>query len=114
MRRIMINTAIDDLRKHNMMPEIGALPDSVWEMPDRNTAADNIVLYKELITEIKKLPPSYRVVFNMYVIDGFSHQEIAEKLGISVGTSKSSLFKAKMHLQKLIKSNSFPADICVV
>lgn len=110
----MINTAIDDLRKHNMMPEIGALPDSVWEEADKNTAADNIVLYKELITEIKKLPPSYRVVFNMYVIDGFSHQEIAGRLGISVGTSKSSLFKARIHLQKLIKSNSFPADICVV
>jgi len=114
MRRIMINTAIDELRKHNMMPEIGSLPDAVWDEADKNTAADNIVLYKELISEIKKLPPSYRVVFNMYVIDGFSHQEIAEKLGISVGTSKSSLFKARMHLQKFINTSSSPADICVV
>jgi RNA polymerase sigma factor (sigma-70 family) len=112
MRRIMVNTAIDELRKHNMMPEIGGLPDYIWEEPDRNGAADQIVLYKELITEIKKLPPSYRAVFNMYVIDGFTHQEIAEKLGISVGTSKSSLSKARMHLQKYINRNSSEADIC--
>lgn len=115
MRRIMINTAIDELRKQNMMPEIGALPEYIWEEPDKNGAADHLVLYKELITEIKKLPPSYRLVFNMYVIDGFSHNEIAEQLGISVGTSKSSLFKARIHLQKFITSNnSSLADICVV
>jgi len=112
MRRIMVNTAIDALRKNNMMPEIGALPDNIWEQPDKNAAADQIILYKELITEIKKLPPSYRVVFNMYVIDGYSHQEIAELVGISVGTSKSSLSKARMHLQKYISSNSTEADIC--
>ncbi len=112
MRRIMINTAIDELRKNNMIPEIGALPDYIWEEPDRNGAADQAILYKELIAEIKKLPPSYRVVFNMYVIDGFSHQEIADKLGISVGTSKSSLSKARMHLQKYINRNSPEAGIC--
>jgi len=112
MRRIMVNTAIDELRKNNMIPEIGALPDYIWEEPDRNGAADQVILYKELIAEIKKLPPSYRVVFNMYVIDGFSHQEIADKLGISVGTSKSSLSKARMHLQKYINRNSPEAGIC--
>jgi RNA polymerase sigma factor (sigma-70 family) len=114
MRRIMVNTAIDELRKNYMMPEIGALPDDIWEEPDLSREADQTVLYKELIMEIKKLPPSYRAVFNMYVIDGFSHQEIAQQLGISVGTSKSSLFKARMHLQKLIKGNSSQADICIV
>ncbi len=112
MRRIMVNTAIDELRKNNMIPEIGALPDYIWEEPDRNGAADQVILYKELIAEIKKLPPSYRVVFIMYVIDGFSHQEIADKLGISVGTSKSSLSKARMHLQKYINRNSPEAGIC--
>jgi len=112
LRRIMINTAIDELRKQNMMPEIGGLPDYIWEEPDRNGAADQIILYKELITEIKKLPPSYRVVFNMYVIDGYSHQEIADMLDISVGTSKSNLSKARMHLQKYIHRNSTEADVC--
>ena len=112
MRRIMVNTAIDELRKHNMMPEIGGLPAYIWEEPDGNGAADQIILYKELITEIKKLPPSYRVVFNMYVIDGYSHQEIADMLDISVGTSKSNLSKARMHLQKYIHRNSTEADVC--
>jgi RNA polymerase sigma factor (sigma-70 family) len=114
MRRILVNTAIDELRKQHMMPEIGALPDGIWNEPDASGNADQVVLYKELITEIKRLPPSYRVVFNMYVIDGFSHQEIAEQLGISVGTSKSSLFKARMHLQKYLNRNSSQADICIV
>ena len=112
MRRIMVNTGIDELRKHNMMPEIGGLPAYIWEEPDGNGAADQIILYKELITEIKKLPPSYRVVFNMYVIDGYSHQEIADILDISVGTSKSNLSKARTHLQKYIHRNSTEADVC--
>lgn len=112
MKKIMINTAIDNLRKQNMMPEIGALPEDIWEAPDKSGEADQVLLYKELMTEIKKLSPAYRVVFNMYVIDGFSHQEIAEKLGISAGASKSNLFKARMHLQKFIKQNSLSASVC--
>ncbi|HET7899364.1 MAG TPA: sigma-70 region 4 domain-containing protein, partial [Flavisolibacter sp.] len=65
----------------------------------------NDVLYKELILQVKKLSPAYRAVFNLFVIDGFSHQEIAEKLGISVGASKSNLAKARMVLQKFIEKN---------
>jgi RNA polymerase sigma-70 factor (ECF subfamily) len=112
MKKIMINTAIDELRRQNMMPEIGGLPDDIWEEPDKSSQADQMLLYKELMTEIKRLSPAYRVVFNMYVIDGFSHQEIAEKLGISVGASKSNLFKARMQLQKYIKQNALPANVC--
>ncbi len=106
LRRIMVNTAIDELRKQNMMPDIGAIPDDVWEKPDKTGQADEVILYKELVSQIKKLPPSYRIVFNMYIIDGFSHQEIADQLGISVGTSKSSLSKARVHLQKYIDEDS--------
>jgi RNA polymerase sigma-70 factor (ECF subfamily) len=101
-RRIMINTAIDELRKKDMSPEIGAIPDDIWNLPDISRNADQLVYYKELVTVIKRLPPSYRVVFNMYVIDGYTHQEIADAIGISVGTSKSSLSKARAHLQKYL------------
>lgn len=104
-RKIMINTAIDYLRKNEMIPEIGGLPESAWDETDKSTAADQLLLYKELITEIKKLPPSYRAVFNLFAIDGYSHQEIAEMLGISAGTSKSSLFKARNILQKALYTN---------
>jgi RNA polymerase sigma-70 factor (ECF subfamily) len=74
-------------------------------MEDKTQSSDQSLLYKELVKEIKKLPPSYRVVFNMYVIDGFTHQEIANQLGISVGTSKSNLSKARAILQKIIRNN---------
>jgi RNA polymerase sigma-70 factor (ECF subfamily) len=103
-RRIVINTAIDELRKNNMTPEIGGIPEQVWEEADNSRQADQLLLYKELITYVKHLPPTYRIVFNMFVIDGCSHFEIADTLGISVGTSKSNLSRARVFLQKLIKS----------
>jgi RNA polymerase sigma-70 factor (ECF subfamily) len=104
-RRIMINTAIDELRKNNMLPEIGGIPEYVWEETNSDLNADQRLLYKEMIAYVKTLPPVYRIVFNMFVIDGYSHQEIAHVLGISVGTSKSNLFKARNLLQKLINND---------
>jgi len=104
MKRILINTAIDELRRQQAMPEIGELPDYIWEEIDRSQNADQMILYKELICQVKRLPPSYRNVFNMFVIDGFSHNEIAYVLGISEGTSKSALAKAKMHLKKFLEN----------
>jgi RNA polymerase sigma-70 factor (ECF subfamily) len=111
-RRIMINTAIDMLRKDSLIPEIGSLNESVWMEEDKSQTSDQALLYKELIKEVKKLPPSYRVVFNMYVVDGFTHQEIATQLGISVGTSKSNLSKAREHLKKILKENDQQINVC--
>lgn len=106
MRTIMINTAIDHLRKENLLPEIGAIDENIWQEEDKKgQSPDQALLYKEIVIHIKSLPPSYRIVFNMYVIDGFSHQEIGNQLGISVGTSKSNLFKARAILQKFIKKD---------
>lgn len=102
MKRILINTAIDELRRNQSAPEICELPDYIWEENDRTQSADQKILFKELICEIKRLPPSYRTVFNLFVIDGFAHQEIARMLGISEGTSKSALAKAKAQLKKFI------------
>jgi RNA polymerase sigma factor (sigma-70 family) len=103
LKRIMINTSIDELRKNNMIPEIGGIQDHIWEISDRNNEADQLVLYKDLIILIKELPPVYRTVFNLYVIDGYSHSEIADKLEIPIGTSKSTLSRARVMLQKSIK-----------
>ena len=103
MRRIMINCSIDDLRKDNMLPEIGGIPDDIWEITENNQDADQLLLYKDLIILIKELPPAYRAVFNLYVIDGYTHSEIADMLKIAVGTSKSNLSKARALLQKNIK-----------
>jgi len=103
LKRILINTAIDHLRRGNMLPEIGGIPDAVWDVPDKSGNADQVILYNELIAVIKELPPAYRVVFNLYVIDGYTHSEIADILHITIGTSKSNLSRARVLLQKSIK-----------
>ena len=112
MRTIMVNTAIDFLRKNNFVPEIGDISESVWMQEDKSQSAEQALLYKELIKEIKKLPPAYRAVFNMFVIDGFTHPEIAQKLGITVGTSKSNLSKARGILQDILKKKDREAIVC--
>lgn len=102
-RSIMINSSINELRRKGMIFEVGGIPNYVWEEADKSQNADQTLLYKELMIQVKKLPPVYRIVFNMFAIDGFQHHEIASTLGISVGTSKSNLSKARALLQKIIK-----------
>jgi RNA polymerase sigma factor (sigma-70 family) len=103
LKKIMVNTSIDALRKSNMLPEIGGIPEHLWNTPDDSSKADQVLLYNELIAMVKNLQPNYRTVFNLYVIDGYSHTEIADILSISVGTSKSSLSRARTLLQISIK-----------
>jgi RNA polymerase sigma factor (sigma-70 family) len=104
LKKIMINCSIDELRKKNMLPEIGGIGEEVWQLPANDYNADRLLLYRDLIMIIKELPPHYRVVFNLYVIDGYSHAEIAELLNISIGTSKSSLSRARSILQKTVRN----------
>lgn len=101
-KRIMVNTSIDLLRKKMMLPEIGGIAESAWNLSDKTPSAEQKIIYKELIMLIKNLPPEYRIVFNMHVIDGYKHIEIAEILGIPIGTSKSHLMRAKLMMQKII------------
>jgi RNA polymerase sigma-70 factor (ECF subfamily) len=103
-RKIMVNTSIDQLRKRKMVMETGEIPEHIWNLSDKTHNSDQQILYKELIVMIKKLPPNYRVVFNLYVIDGFSHNEIAKILKISSGTSKSTLSRARAILQQSLKN----------
>jgi RNA polymerase sigma-70 factor (ECF subfamily) len=86
-----------------MLVEIGGIPDHVWESADNSLSPDQSLLYKELVAMVKQLPPAYRAVFNMVVIDGLTHHEVAGLLNISVGTSKSNLSRARVLLQKHIK-----------
>ncbi len=103
LKKIMINTSIDLLRKKMLLPEIGIIPEYVWNIKDKGASAEQMIIYKDLIQLVKKLPPSYRIVFNMHVIDGYTHLEIADSLGIPVGTSKSQLLRAKALMQKYLK-----------
>jgi RNA polymerase sigma-70 factor (ECF subfamily) len=100
-RRIFINTAIDQMRrmqKHSSEPLNEKLGEDIFI---EETITDSIG-YKELVALIGLLSPAYRMVFNLFVIDNYSHEEVADMLGISIGTSKSNLSKAKMNLKKMI------------
>lgn len=91
MRRIVINTAIDYIRANQAQKKYQPITEDAWNGHETEVRSDEQLLYKEIIELVRKLSPSYRSVFNMYVIDGYSHQEIGKILGISVGTSKSNL-----------------------
>ena len=112
MRRIIINTSIDHLKQETLVPENKPIESFVWNVADKSQAGDNQLLYKELIQMIRKLSPAYRVVFNLHVIDGYTHQEIAKMLGISPGTSKSNLAKAKAALQKFMITDNKGNILC--
>ncbi|MEJ7694579.1 sigma-70 family RNA polymerase sigma factor [Daejeonella sp.] len=99
--RIMSNTAIDHYRaelKHMNLVDISDV-DEVFE----HATIEHKLYYDELIKLVQQLPPSYRTVFNLYAVDGLTHEEIAQKLKISVGGSKSNLFKARKKLRELLE-----------
>jgi len=106
-RRIVTNTALDYLRKSKKLNwvqenEINSKEDFSNPMEDAEIES-TIQLKAEFALEaIQKLSPAYRTVFNLYVMEEYTHKEIANLLGISEGTSKSNLAKAKMNLQKYI------------
>lgn len=98
-KRIAINVCLSDIRKNTLYAVSISKAEQVeaYEV----SALSNMAL-QEMLDCIQKLPLGYRTVFNMYVIDGFSHKEIAEALNVSVSTSKSQLMKARQLLQKKI------------
>ncbi|MCB0736343.1 MAG: sigma-70 family RNA polymerase sigma factor [Bacteroidetes bacterium] len=101
MKRIMVNTAIDRYRKDVKMP----MQDDEEILLNESIDPDAIsqLSEEEILACIQRLPTGYRTVFSMYVIEGYNHKEIGEKLGIAEGTSKSQLAKAKALLQKKIE-----------
>lgn len=101
LRRIMINTAIDHYRKNQVHYNKQDLNEATHHTVEAEAVTD--ITYHELMNLVQKLSPGYRAVFNMYVVDGYNHEEIAEKLGISVGSSKSNLSRAREHLKKMVK-----------
>ena len=99
-RRIMINSAIDHYRRNEK--HYNSLDISYAHSEQDTVNALDVISEKELISAIQQLPPSYRMVFNLFVIEGYSHVEISNKLNISVGTSKSNLSIARSKLQKVV------------
>ena len=99
LRRITINCAIDQYRKNNKQSNIVSLYHPV-KLAYNTAALEMDASY--LTACINSLPPSYRLTFNLSIIDGYSHQEIADELEVSVGTVKSNLHKARKKLQVMI------------
>jgi RNA polymerase sigma-70 factor (ECF subfamily) len=106
LRRTMINAAIDHYRRYQKHDHHEDINDATTNIASAHTTALDDISYGELILMVTKLPPAYRTVFNLYVIDGYTHEEIATQLAISVGASKSNLFKAREHLRALLKKNN--------
>lgn len=105
-KRILINTCIDHYRKNRSSVHGHILDAESDKLPDHGENGIDILTYKEIIHAIKLLSPAYRTVFNLFVIEGLSHEEISKKLGISVGASKSNLSKARDNLRKLLLNKS--------
>ena len=104
-RRIIVNTTVDFFRKNKIKSksldyEADILDLESWNEQD-DTSMFNQFNMQEVMAEIQNLSPAYRTVFNMFVLEEYSHKEIADQLGISVNASKSNLSKAKINLRKV-------------
>ncbi|HLP54138.1 MAG TPA: sigma-70 family RNA polymerase sigma factor [Fluviicola sp.] len=106
-RRITVNTALESYRKRKSVKQqlVTAL-----DLKDLHPATDDGIIEQlhaeELVKKIQQLPPGYRAVFNLYAVEGYSHPEIGELLGISEGTSKSQYSRARLMLRTLIDEES--------
>lgn len=102
MRRIMINTALQKFREEKRLSFMVPMEDR-----DEMIEVEEEVLEKmsamELMDKIRQLPDGFRLVFNLYAVEGFSHSEIASKLGISEGTSRSQYSRSRSLLRKMIE-----------
>jgi RNA polymerase sigma factor (sigma-70 family) len=107
-RRIVVNEALTFLRRNRSMYLETELEQADRE-PDYNALSDHLVA-EDLLNMIQELPTGYRIVFNLYAIDGYSHKEIAEQLGISENTSKSQLSRARTYLQKVLLEQDWMAN----
>ena len=105
MKRIFINTALEKFRKNRSIQVVEEVP----EVVDEDDVDDDVNIPPEVLFEfVNQLPEKYRLVFNLYVMEGMQHKEIAALLGISDGTSKSNLARAKEILKR--KINAYMRD----
>ncbi len=101
-RRIFVNTAIEHFRRKRYLMPVTEKEENTIE--GKYTSVLDDLGAKDIMALIQKLSPGYRTVFNMYVVEGYTHKEIAEMLGISEGTSKSQLSRAKVILQDMVRT----------
>ncbi len=100
-RRIFINSAIEQYRKKVKLYNVSEVYENTVE--DKSLNALDILATKDVMSIVNELSPGYKAVFNLHVVEGYSHNEIAKLLGINEGTSKSQLARAKGVLKKIIE-----------
>ena len=104
-RRIMVNESLMFLRKrHNFQLTVEISNVEI----KTNISVEDDLMAADILALLDKLPTGYRTIFNLYVLEGYKHREIAELLGISINTSKSQLILAKKRLRNLLISNQYP------
>ena len=104
-RRIFVNTALMALRKNDALKMSDSL-ESAAHLQGGEMSQMQSISYRELLAMIAELPSGYRTIFNMYVVEGYSHKEIAAALGIREATSRSQLMRARTMLQDKIRERS--------
>lgn len=102
-RRIFVNTAIEHFRRKRYVQPVTEKEEAVIE-GNYLSVLDNLA-ERDILALVQQLSPGYRTVFNMYVVEGYTHKEIGDMLGISEGTSKSQLSRAKVILQEMVKKH---------
>jgi RNA polymerase sigma factor (sigma-70 family) len=100
-RRIFVNTAIEHFRRKRYLQPVTEKEENSIE--GKYISVLDELAEQDILALVRELSPGYRTVFNMYVVEGYTHKEIADLLGISEGTSKSQLSRAKVILQEMVK-----------
>lgn len=100
-RKVILNKVLQHLRKKRLQFVSGDISEYANQLPGHENII-SMLSAQEIVQLIQKLPEGYRVVFNLFMIEGYSHQEIADELGIAVNTSKSQLRKARLALQQKV------------
>lgn len=101
-RRIMVNTALDQLRKTSKFNSNVSMDDVEYKVESDSDALSSL-MEEDLLKLIQEMPEGYKTVFNMFAIEGFTHKEIGEKLGVSENTSKSQYSRAKAYLRNKVE-----------
>ena len=101
-RKIFVNTALMSLRKNDAL-KLSDTIETAWGLGDSQPTPVQDMGYKEMMSLVMSLPAGYRTVFNMFAVEGYSHKEIAEALGITSATSRSQLNRARQMLQEMIR-----------
>ncbi|ASB49920.1 RNA polymerase sigma factor [Alkalitalea saponilacus] len=113
-RRIMVNTILEGYRKNKQMvvlDESQLKDENADDEADEPTDEEASVKLEEVMTIIEQLPEKYSLVFNLYVLEDYSHEEISNKLGISIGTSKSNLSRARQWIKKRLCEEKKTASV---